>query len=150
MDKIIVYVDDANYALHQLQPMEGAQSSEPIHWILVACPPRMTRHISKWVNHTARQNWRAKWSEKLFADLTPILKARGDTVLTSVAQGPLVDMTRTLIETHGAARVLDARRPKFGQDMAPVTAGHPATQDARWAGPRAGGGQGAFLVLASE
>jgi hypothetical protein len=150
MDKIIVYVDDASYALHQLQPMEGGQSSGSTHWILVACPPRMTRHISKWVNHSARQNWRAKWSEKLFADLTPVLQARGDTVVATVAQGPLVEMTRKLIETHGAARVLDARRPKFGQDMAPVTAGQPATQDARWAVPGAVAGMGAFLVLASE
>ena len=67
-----------------------------------------------------------------------------------LAHGPLVELTRELIETHGAARVLDARRPKFGQDLAPVTAGQPAGQDARWAVPGAVAGMGAFLVLASE
>lgn len=151
MDNIIVYVDDAEYALHQLRPMGSNPASTPTHWILVACPPRMTRHISKWVNHTARQNWRSKWADRLFSQLTPGLTGRADDRITRVlAHSPLVEMTRSLIEAHGAARVLDARRPKFGQDLAPVTAGQPTAQDARWAVPGAVAGMGAFLVLASE
>jgi len=152
MDNIIVYVDDADYALHQLKPMEGGPAGQrpPTHWILVACPPRMTRHISKWVNHAARQNWRGKWSEKLFARITPQLLARDDKLTPVLAHGPLLETTRELIETHGAARVLDARRPKFGQDLTPVTAGQPASQDARWTVPGAVAGLGAMLVLASE
>lgn len=152
MDKIIVYVDDAEYALHQLAPMESGLPGrrQPTHWVLVACPPRMTRHISKWVNHTARENWRNKWAAKLFAQITPRLQAQGDQLTPVLAHGPLVEMTRTLLETHGTARVLDARRPKFGQDQAPVTADQPASQDARWAVPGAVAGMGAFLVLASE
>lgn len=152
MDNIIAYVDDADYALHQLKPMEGnhAGQRQPTHWIVVACPPRMTRHVSKWVHNAARQNWRRKWSEKLFALLQPELLTQGDRLTPVLAHGPLVEMTRELIEVHGAARVLDARRPKFGQDLAPVTAGQPASQDARWAVPGAVAGMGAFLVLASE
>ena len=152
MDNIIVYVDDADYALHQLKPMEGSHAGlrQPTHWIVVACPPRMTRHASKWVNHATRQKWRAKWSENLCAQIRPELLAHGDRCTTVLAHGPLVEMTRRLIETHGTARVLDARRPKFGQDLAPVAAGQPASQDARWAVPGAVAGMGAFLVLASE
>lgn len=74
MDNIIAYVDDAEYALHQLAPMLNEASSagrQPAQWILVACPPRMSRHINKWVNHTARENWRNKWADKLFKLLTP-------------------------------------------------------------------------------
>lgn len=152
MDKIIVYVDDADYALHQLKPMEVNPTGQrqPTHWIVVACPPRMTRHISKWVHNAARQNWRNKWSERLVARIRPELLASGDRCTAVLAYGPLVEMTRELLETHGAARVLDARRPKFGQDLAPVTAGQPASEDARWAVPGAVAGMGAFLVLASE
>jgi hypothetical protein len=152
MDKIIVYVDDAEYALHHLAPMENgaAGKRQPTHWILVACPPRMTRHISKWVNHTARENWRNKWAEKLFNRITPTLIPHGDKVTPILAHGPLVEMTRELLEKQGAARVLDARRPKFGQDMAPVTPGQPSSQDSRWTVPGAVAGMGAILVLASE
>lgn len=152
MDKIIVYVDDVEYAQHQLVPMEGKLPGQPqaTHWIVVACPPRMTRHISKWVNHTARENWRNKWADKLFARITPDLQAQGHKVTPVLSRGPLVEMTRELLEKHGTARVLDARRPKFGQDMAPVTPDQPATQEARWAVPGAVAGMGAFLVLASE
>lgn len=150
MDNIIVYVDDADYALHQLKPMSDSQGNAPTHWILVACPPRLTRHVSKWVHHTARQNWRSKWAEKVFAQLAAGLPGPGDRITPVLTNGPLVDMSRRLIETHGAARVLDARRPKFGQDLAPVTANQPETQEARWTVPGAVAGMGAFLVLASE
>lgn len=152
MDNIIVYVDDAEHALHQLKPMEALASGQhqATHWIVVSCPPRMTRHVSKWVNHTARMNWREKWSEKLFARLAPSLQSAGDRVTTVVASGPLPEVTRKLMETHGSSRVLDARRPKFGQDLAPVSPGQPASQDARWSVPGAVAGMGAFLVLASE
>lgn len=150
MDNIIVYVDDAEYALHQIKPMGGNQAPQTTHWIVVACPPRMTRHISKWVHHAARQKWRQKWAERLYAQITPSLRGEADRITQVLAHGPLAEMTRELIETHGAARVLDARRPKFGQDLAPVTAGQPATQDARWTVPGAVAGMGAFLVLASE
>jgi hypothetical protein len=152
MDKIIVYLDDADFARHELVPMKmttpGAQQAT--HWILVACPPRMTRHISKWVNHTARENWRGKWAEKLFARITPELQAQGDQVSTVLAHGPLVELTQVLLSQHGAARVLDARRPKFGQDMAPVTPDQPTATEARWTVPGTIAGMGAALVLAAE
>lgn len=152
MDKIIVYVDDAEYALHQLAPMDSSLPGQrpPTHWILVACPPRMTRHISKWVNHTARENWRNKWAEKLFTQITPSLLAQDDQLTPVLSRGPLIEMTRELLEQHGSARVLDARRPKFGQDLPPVTPDQPSAQSANWTVPGAVAGMGAFLVLASD
>ncbi len=152
MDNIIVYLDDANYALHQLAPMENgsAEQKKATHWILVACAPRMSRHISKWVNHSARQNWRAKWSEKVFNQITPTLRKDGSKVTEMLATGPLVELTKQLQAKHGAARVLDARRAKFGQDLPPVTEGQPTAQEARWSVPGAVAGMGALLVLASE
>jgi hypothetical protein len=148
MEKIIVYLDDAAYARHQLAPMRGRQLAT--HWILVACPPRMTRRISKWVSHSARESWRAKWAESLFESIAPELRASGDTVTPLVASGPLPQLTARLCAQHSASRVLDARRPKFGQVLPPVTQGQPAGSDGRWEVPGALVGMGALLVLAGE
>jgi hypothetical protein len=123
MDNIIVYVDDAAYALQMLQPMlpTGGERN-PTRWILVGCAPRVTHRVSKWVTHSARESWRGKWAEKVFSQLMPLINKEGDTVLTQLAQTTLITQTEGLIKQYGAARVLDARRPKFGQDMQPVTA----------------------------
>ncbi|MGV3571579.1 MAG: hypothetical protein ACO1PB_13335 [Ramlibacter sp.] len=108
MDKVIVYVDDPAYASRQM-PVAGAT---PTHWVLVACAPRMTHRISKWVSHSARENWRAKWADKLFGQVVPPLRERGDAVTPVLARGPLPELTRSLMAEHGTARVLDVRRPK--------------------------------------
>ena len=153
MDKIIVYLDDPEFAQHHLVPMKNETTAgvrQTTHWVLVACPPRLTRHIGKWVHQTARRGWRAKWAEKLFARITPVLQAQGDQMTLVVAHGPLVELTRELQSRHGMARVLDARRPKFGQDMLPVAADQPVPNQARWAVPGAVAGMSAALVLAAE
>lgn len=154
MDTLIVYVDDAEHAQQQLTPMKsslGASGSGAgTHWVLVACAPRMTYRISKWVSHSARENWRAKWSDKLFGQLVPGLEAGGDAVTSVLAKGPLPELTERLKAEHGTVRVLDARRPRFGQDLAPVTGDQPAPRDSRWEVPGAVIGMGAMLVLAAE
>lgn len=152
MDKIIVYLDDAEFARHELVPMKlAASDARPAtHWILVACPPRMTRHIGKWINQSARDTWRNNWAEKLFARIAPVLQAQGDRVTTLLAHGLLVELTRELQLQHGAARVLDARRPKFGQAMPPVTPDQPPRGESGWSVPSAVAGMGAVLVLAAE
>lgn len=125
MDNIIVYVDDASYALQMLQPMLPSGESTvqgPTRWIVVGCAPRVTHHVSKFVTHSARENWRRKWSEKVFGQVVPALRREGDTVVTLLAQATLATHTDALIKEHGVARVLDARRPRFGQDLQPVTA----------------------------
>lgn len=150
MEKIIAYVDDAAYAQQQLTPMKSSGAgSAPTHWVLVACAPRMTHRISKWVSHSARESWRAKWSEKLFAQIVPGLKAQGDAVTEVLAKGSLPELTTQLLQQHGPARVLDARRPKFGQDMQPVTEDQPK-KDGGWQIPGAVAGMGALLVLAAD
>ena len=122
MNNIIVYVDDAAYALQILQPMRGADSaSGPVRWIVVGCAPRVTHRVSKWVTHSARESWRGKWADKVFAQLQPLLQQGGDTAVTLLAEGALPLQTQALIGQYGHARVLDARRPKFGHDLQPVT-----------------------------
>ncbi len=152
MDKVIVYVDDAAHARQILQPLTTqAAGAAPTHWILVACAPRMTHRISKWVSHSARENWRAKWADKLFGQTLPWLEAQGDTVVPVLAKGPLADLTESLLAQHAGARVMDARRPKFGQDLQPISDQGPApAQNSRWTLPGAVAGMGAMLVLAAE
>lgn len=124
MDRIIVYLDDAEFARHQLTRLNAGTADCPqaTHWILVACPPRMTRHMSKWVNHAARQNWRNKWANKLLTQVSAGLQERGDTVTAVLADGPLGELTLELQTRLGMARVLDARRPKFEQPRQHVMA----------------------------
>lgn len=123
MENIIVYVDDAGYALQLLQPMRPAdRSAQATRWIVVGCAPRVTHHVSKFVTYSARDSLRRKWSDKVFGQVVPALQREGDDVVTLLAQGNLIAQTDALVKTHGVARVLDARRPKFGQDMQPVTA----------------------------
>jgi hypothetical protein len=135
MDKVIVYLDDPAYARQQMP----AQPGRPTHWVLVACAPRMTHRISKWVSHSSRENWRAKWADRLFEQVVPGLRARGDDVTPVLARGPLPELTRNLMAEHGTEQVIDVRRPK-GEDS-----GNPG----RW-GPGALMGLGALFLLAFE
>ena len=111
-NKIIVYVDDAAHAQQVLSPLLESETAG-MRWVLVACAPRMTHRISKWVSHRARENWRDKWADKLFAQLLPGLTTGGSTVTTVLAKGPLAELTQQLQTELGAARVVDARRPKL-------------------------------------
>jgi hypothetical protein len=123
MDNIIVYVDDAAYAVQLLQPMVGSDATrDPTRWIVVGCAPRVTHRASKWVTNSARESWRGKWAEKVFSQVLQVLRRDGDIVVTCVAKTALCDQTDALIREYGVARVLDARRPKFGHDLQPVTA----------------------------
>jgi hypothetical protein len=148
MERFIVYLDDAGYAQQQLAPLKSPGSAAA-HWVLVAVPPRMSRRIGKWVSHGARVAWRAKWSQKLFDQAVPAVQCPGDTVTTVVASGPLPAFTRELVLRHGAARVVDARRPKFGHELPPVTDA-PLERRGSWEVPGAVALLGAALVLGAE
>lgn len=155
MDKIIVYMDDTDHALQQLAPMRNSATKGPAGesattWILVACPPRLTQHVSKWVTHSAREKWRTQWSENLFAHIAPVFTDATDTVVRVVASGCLVTLTDQLLAQHGVARVLDARCTRLGQDLEPVKQGQPVSHPSRWAVPGAVAGVGAVMALAIE
>lgn len=126
MDKLIVYVDDAGHALGVLQPLLAMAGGEPRQWILVACAPRVTYQVSKWVTHSARESWRGKWADKLFAQLVPVLGRHGDEVITCTGKNNLASQTELLQRQHAGARVIDARRPKTGW-VAPPLVTRPAS-----------------------
>lgn len=115
MDTTIVYVDEAAHALGMLAPLlQSGQAHTPTRWIVVGCAPRITHRVSKWVTHSARENWRGKWAEKVFDQIVPLLGACGDPVITQLACGPLDEFTAALRARHGAGRLVDARRPRPG------------------------------------
>lgn len=148
MDKFIVYIDDAEHAINQLRA--ATSSSTQTHWVVVACPPRLSRHAGKWINQSARLSWRNRWAAALFSDVKPALADLGGTVQTCVAEGELLAFTKTLRATHGQAPVLDMRRPKFGLALESVAPGQATTAESRWQLPGAVAGMGAVLVLALE
>ena len=106
METIIVYIDDADYAIKLLEPMLPQQTNSPTRWVLVGCAPRVTRHVSRFVTPQLQNQAR------------PL-----DSVITQVAppRRSLCDLTTELTRQYSARHVMDARRPRLGQDLAPVT-----------------------------
>ena len=126
MQTMIVYVDDAEYARNFLSaPLSAGQTLSAQgerHWIIVACVPQMTNDVGKWVSAEAKELWREDWAKAAFDQIKPMLGAVGNTVSTQIAsqKTSLIDQTHDLLQQHKGAEVIDARRPKFGQDMEPV------------------------------
>lgn len=143
MDRIIVYLDDAAWAQQQLAPVRTGAT----HWVLVACAPRMSQRIGKWVSHSSREKWRAQWAARLLAAVEPVLRAQGDQVTAILAREPLPPLTQRLLAEHGACRVVDARRPKSGRQG---PAGPEPTQEQSRPWPGTLAGLGAALLLAAE
>jgi len=108
---VLVYLDDAAHAQQHMAQL--AVCAPASHWILVACAPRITHRISKWVSHSSRENWRKRWADKLFAQMRPWLQERGAQATTVLATGPLEELTQALQAEWGALHIVDARRPKL-------------------------------------
>ncbi len=148
MENIIVVLDDAAHALNQVLPMRKSEGAT--HWIVVACPPRLTRHISRWVNQGSRNAWRKRWAQELLAKVQPELTRSGDTCELRLLDDKLSDMTEGLQKEFALARVLDARRPKVGQDLEPATASQPTGPSSSWVLPGGTAALGALIILAAE
>ncbi|MEN9537937.1 MAG: hypothetical protein RLZZ126_172 [Pseudomonadota bacterium] len=146
-ETLIVYVDDALYARQQLAPL--MQDAKATRWVLVACPPHMSRRVGKWLSHSARVGWRKKWSADLAEKIAGWLAQPGSTVEHRVAKEPLVEFTAELQANCGVGRVIDARRPKFGVQLQPITPQQP-TESTGWQLPAAVSGLGAALIIAAE
>lgn len=148
MENIIVVIDDPEYALKMLAPMKN--EGNPTQWVLLVCPPRLTRHIGRWVNQASREAWRNKWTQELLQKIRPVLQGAGDRVQWRIAKGPLVEQTRKLQSEFVTHRVLDARRPKWGQDHDPVTAGQPVEHTSQWTLPGGVAAMGVALLMAAD
>lgn len=148
METIAVFVNDLAAARHILQPMLGGDG--PTHWVVVACPPRLTRHIGRWVSRGARRQWHERWAATLFAALDADLRAQaGSEVETLVATRPLVEISARLLARMPQLRRLDARQSRLGRIDEPISAGQPAPAASQWAVPAAAtAGLSVVLALA--
>lgn len=148
MEKIAVFVNDVAAARHILQPM--LKGDGPTHWVLVACPPTLTRHIGRWVTHSAREQWRERWAAELFGALQAELRAQpGSEVETLIAKRPLVEVSARLLARLPRLRLLDARQPRVGRIDEPISAAQPAQAASRWTAPVAAtAGLSVMLTLA--
>lgn len=148
MEKMAVFINDAAHAQHLLQPMlEGGAAA---HWVLVACPPTLTRHIGRWVTKASRRQWQERWAQALFEQLGPVLASQpGSVVETIVARRPLVDVSTRLTSRLPGLRLFDAQRQRIGAEDEPISRTQPCEPALRWAAPLAlTTGLSAVLALA--
>ena len=149
MEKTVVFISDATFARHVLQPMLGARCS-PSDWILVACPPALPRHVGRWLSAAARENWHRRWAVEQFACVQPLFGAHCvGRIEQVVASGPLIAVVDRLMACYGDLRLLDARRQHFAYLREPLTRQQPPLDANRWAWPAAlTTGLSALLALA--
>jgi hypothetical protein len=151
METFIVYIDDKQYALQQVIPMLPANEQTPqaANWVLIGCPPRLNRHTGRWLTHTAQKKWRQEWTQDATSELTQKLESGGNTVSVRVAHGSLTELTKLIKGEVGAARVIDARRPKLSVNLDPVTSDQPQ-EKSNWTVPGGVLAMSAAIVMASE
>ena len=151
METFIVYIDDKHYALQQLVPMlpDKNAPSAPANWILIGCPPRLNRHAGRWLTQAAQKKWRQEWTRDAVLEVVTCLEQCGNKVSSQVVQGSLVELTQQIKRKMGAARVIDARRPKLAVNLEPVTPQQPQDKTS-WLVPGGIAALGAAIVMVSD
>lgn len=132
MRQVALFIDDAATARLALQPL--MQSSEPGRVILVACAPKLTHHVGRFLNHASRDQFRQRWARDLFAELQPLwsLAPRG-TVETMIAKAPVDVMVQRMRVRYGSELVaMDARRAGLDQAREGKAAGSMQASAPRW------------------
>lgn len=126
MAPIIVYLDDADYAQPMLRSLAQSAHATRTHWVVVACAPRITHRVSKFVSNRSRESWRKKWADKLFAATVPALEQSGAQVTQHLARGPLAELVEEVRQELGQMpQIVDLRRPKLAEPAAPALAPAP-------------------------
>ena len=127
METLIVYINDSEYARNQLAAMIDVNT--PTKCILVGCPPKLNRHVSRWISGAARKKWQAQWSNNTCAEISRAFTPEGHQFIHRVAVGPLINVTKQLQGEFLGARVLDARRPRLTENPEPFMPGQQAQPD---------------------
>lgn len=122
MEHIAVFVDIAAHARRLIEPMVRHDDTV---WTVIGCPPRLSRHVGRWVTHASREQWQRKWLQTLRAELEPCFgRAQAEAVRWMLAREPLQQIARRLHVQHGSAlRLLDARLPRSGRPFEPLSGG---------------------------
>jgi hypothetical protein len=110
MRHVALFIDDAAAARLALQPL--MQSADPDRVVLVACAPKFSHHVGRFLTHAHRDQYRQRWARELFAELQPLWAAapRG-AVETMVAKAPIDVMVQRMRVRYGTDLIaMDARR----------------------------------------
>ena len=115
MRTIALFIDDAAAARMALQPL--MQSRDAGRVVLVACAPKLSRHVGRFVSHAGREQFRQRWARDLFTELQPLWsKAPRGTVETMIAQAPLEVIVQRMKVQEGTQLVaIDARKAALEQ-----------------------------------
>lgn len=148
MEKIIVVVNEAEYALQMVTPMK--HDTIPTQWVLLVCPPKLTRHAGRWVSRHSLNAWRNNWAQTLVEAVKPRMTLGGDKFEWRCLQGNLPDEIKRLQLEFGTQRVLDARRAKMGVEQPPVSASQSVTSNNSWSVPGGVAVMGAVLIAAAD
>jgi hypothetical protein len=115
MKTVALFIDDAESARLALQPL--LQSRDAGRVVLVACAPKLSRHVGRFVSNAGREQYRQRWARDLFSELQPLwsMAPRG-TVETVVAKAPLEVVVQRMKVQEGTGLVaIDARRTALEQ-----------------------------------
>lgn len=118
METYVLYVNDKTHAKNQILPM--LENTERAQWVLVGCPPRLNRHTGKWLTQRALKKFKADWTASNLQEMVQMLQQRGHQVITRVAQGPLVQLTKALKAEFAHARFVDARKAHAFEDLSAI------------------------------
>jgi len=147
METFVIFVNDKTHAMNQVLPLlEDATAAK---WVLVGCPPRVTRHAGKWLTQRALNKFNDEWTATNLHDIGQLLKQRGDSVITRVAKASLLQMTQTLKSEFVAIRIIDARLRHQMQNLQALTQKQ-ATEANTWVIPVGAIALGAAVSLAVD
>ena len=119
METFVIFANDKTHVMNQVLPLlEDASAAK---WVLVGCPPRVTRHAGKWLTQRALKRFKDEWTDTNLREVADILKKRGDSVITRVAVSSLLQMTKSLKAEFGPLRIIDARLQHQMQTLPALT-----------------------------
>lgn len=129
MKTVALFIDDADAARMALQPLMRPGGAGRV--ILVACAPKLSRHVGRFISQAGREQYRQRWARELFSELQPLwsLAPRG-AVETMVAKAPPEVIVQRL-KIHEGADLLAIDARKAGLEAARAGQEAPARRAAR-------------------
>lgn len=115
METYVLYINNKVHALNLVLPM--LENSDKAKWVLVGCPPRLSRHSSKWLTRKALKKFKSEWTELNLREIEDVLRQRGHEVLTRFADGSLIEFTQRMKSEFTNPRVVDARKQNAFENL---------------------------------
>jgi hypothetical protein len=147
METFVIFANDKTHVMNQVMPL--LEDANAANWVLVGCPPRMTRHAGKWLTQRALKRFKDEWTETNLRDIADILKKRGDHLVTRVAITSLLQMTKALKAEFGPIRIIDARLQHQMQTLPALTESQ-VPEANTWVVPVSAIALGAAVSLAAD